>query len=209
MLKVISFDVDGTLVDSSFADKVWLEGVPSLYAEQHNIDFETARTIVVNAYDSVGENDIRWYQLDYWFRRFELKESPQNLLYQHKDAVCVYREVPQILKYLNKRYTLIVASNAPRDFLSFTLSNIKHYFDHIFSATSDFDQVGKDSTFYRKICQVSKVNPEEMAHVGDHYTYDYIIPLKIGINAFFLDRDTKKGIKTLKEFQILLDKLKI
>jgi FMN phosphatase YigB (HAD superfamily) len=206
MLKVISFDVDGTLVDSSFADKVWLEGVPALYAEQHNISFETAKTIVKEAYDCIGENDIRWYQLDYWFCRFELKGVPHNLLYQYRNAVCVYEEVPQILEHL-KEYTLIVASNAHKDFLSFTLSSLNHYFDHIFSATSDFNKVGKDKAFYREICQTLQVNPNEIAHVGDHYTFDYAIPLKIGINAFLLDRKGNKGIKTLAEFERILEKL--
>ncbi|MGD2250017.1 MAG: HAD family hydrolase [Candidatus Methanofastidiosia archaeon] len=206
MLKVISFDVDGTLVDSSFADKVWLEGVPALYAEQHTIDFETAKTIVKKAYDCVGEDDIRWYQLDYWFNRFELQGVPHNLLYQYRNFVCVYEEVPHILEHF-KEYTLVIASNAHKDFLSFTLSGIEQYFDYIFSATSDFKRVGKDKEFYQDICQILEVDPTEMAHVGDHYTFDYIIPLKIGINAFFLDREGDKGIRTLTEFEKIVENL--
>lgn len=201
MLQVISFDVDGTLVDSSFADAVWLEGVPRLYADQYHTDVDTAKQIIIKEYDHIGENDIRWYQLDYWFRRFHLSGSPQDVLTKYKDAIKIYDEVPHVLNRLAKKYMLIVASNAHKDFLSLSLSSIKPYFTYIFSATSDFDQVGKYEQFYRDILQLLDVEPYEAAHIGDHYTFDYEIPAKVGMHAFYLDRKGGKGIKDLKEFE--------
>jgi HAD superfamily hydrolase (TIGR01549 family) len=201
MLKVISFDVDATLVDSAFADCVWLEGVPRLYAEQHTTDFETAKHLVVKEYDRIGEEDIRWYQLDYWFTYFRLEGSPHELLNQYKDIIRVYKEVPHVLDRLSKKYSLIVASNAHKDFLSLTLSDIEFYFDHIFSATSDFQQVRKYKNFYSEICKKLEVNPEEVAHVGDHYKFDYKIPNNLGIHAFLLDRTGRKGLNDLNEFE--------
>lgn len=201
MLKVISFDVDGTLVDSAFADLVWLEGIPQLYAKKYHTDFETARNNVIEEYERIGEEDMRWYEIDYWFRRFGFRESHRDLLNRYKDSIVVYEEVPEVLEQLGRTYTLIVASNAHRDFLSLTLSSIKSYFDHIFSATSDFQQVRKHRNFYREIVEHLQVDPEEVAHVGDHPRFDHEIPLSVGIHAFLLDRTGEKGIRDLKEFE--------
>lgn len=208
MVKIISFDVDGTLIDSSFADCVWLEGVPQLYAERYGIPFESARELIVKEYDRVGEEDIRWYQLDYWFSYFGLGGSRHDLLSKYRDTITVYEEVFEVLNRLHKKYTLIVASNAHRDFLSLTLSSIKMYFDHIFSATSDFGQVGKYEEFYYNVLNRLHVDPGEVVHVGDHYTFDYEVPTKVGIHAFFLDRTGKKGLVNLREFEEKVKRLK-
>ncbi len=201
MIKVVSFDVDGTLIDSTFVDLVWLEGVPTLYAEKYNVDFETAQKRVIKEYDNIGEEDIRWYQLDYWFDHFQLEGSHHELLNTYKDKIRAYEEVPSVLNRLSKKYALIVASNAHRDFLSLTLSGMESYFDHIFSATSDFEKVRKFKEFYHGILNQLHVRASEMAHVGDHYTFDYEVPKGVGIHAFFLDRKEGKGLKDLKEFE--------
>ena len=207
MIKVVSFDVDGTLVDPSFADLVWLEGIPHLYAEKHNTDFESAKKVVTEAYDHIGEDNIKWYMLDYWFTHFDLDGSYHDLLDKYRKRITVYEEVPDVLDRLSKKYVLIVASNAHRDFLSLTLSSIESYFDYIFSATADFGQVRKYEIFYHEIMKKLQVSPDEMAHVGDHYRFDYEVPLKAGIHAYFLDRKGGKGLKTLREFEEKLNQI--
>ena len=43
MIRIISLDMDGTLVNSRFVDKVWMEGMPRLYAERTGLDLPAAR----------------------------------------------------------------------------------------------------------------------------------------------------------------------
>lgn len=201
MIKVISFDVDGTLVDSSFADRVWLEGVPALYARKYGTDLETAQRILMKEYEKVGQDDLRWYELRYWFDYFELEGTPRTFLQHYKDEIKIYEEVPEVLGRLSKKYRLIVASNAHRDFLSLTLPRIEVYFDHIFSVTSDFRLARKYEEFYLKILRQLQVSPGELVHVGDELRFDYEVPLQVGINALFLDRKGGKGLKDLREVE--------
>ena len=61
MVKIVSFDLEGTLVDMTFSDKVWNEGIPALYAQKTGLKFEEAKRIVLNEYMKVGEERIEWY----------------------------------------------------------------------------------------------------------------------------------------------------
>jgi putative hydrolase of the HAD superfamily len=188
MIRVISFDADGTLVDRAFMDMFWEEGVPELYARKAGISFDQAKEYVMEKYDEIGDKDIRWYLPEYWFDRFGLKSSPKELLTTFKGEVKIYPEVTGVLKDLKKRYTLIVISNAPKEILEVELNDLKGYFSHIFSSTSDFREVRKTPRFYSKICNILNVKPEEMVHVGDHQNFDFETPRRLGIRAFLLDR---------------------
>ena len=50
MAKWISFDMDGTLIDSEFTEWVWGHGIPVLYAEKEGLPFETAKAFVEGEY---------------------------------------------------------------------------------------------------------------------------------------------------------------
>ncbi|MGD2248645.1 MAG: HAD family hydrolase [Candidatus Methanofastidiosia archaeon] len=202
MVRVLSFDVCGTLVDCTFADYVWKEGVPLLYAEKHGIPFVCAKQKVMEEYNKVGGNDIRYFELEYWFQYFNLNGSHHDLVNAYKEMVVVYEEVPDILACLKTEYTLIVASLAHRDLIPVALCDIESNFNHIFSATSDFKYVKKHQKFYREITAILSVDPGDVVHIGDDYVFDYEIPKSIGMHAFLLDRTGQEGLKDLKEFEL-------
>lgn len=192
-IKIISFDVDGTLVREEFVDAVWLQGIPEAYAAKEGISLEEAKEIVKSEYDKVGENAIEWYMLNYWLKKFQLEISEENLFERFKKKVKLYPEVKAVLERLKEKgYELIISSNATRPFIYFQTSPIKKYFFHIFSATSDFFEVKKTKGFYEKICSILGVTPYEVVHVGDHFLFDFLNPRKIGINAFYLNRNRER-----------------
>ena len=190
MPKFISFDMDGTLINSEFTDWVWSHGIPTLYAGKFGIPFEAAKTFVEREYRKVGEGAIEWYDIKYWFRFFQLEMHWQVLMERYVDKINVYPDVNHILERLKDKFSLILTSNAGREFIGMELkaTGLGKYFDRIFSATSDFGEVKKTIGFYQRVCQILGANPYEIVHVGDHYEFDYLVPRKLGIHAFYLDR---------------------
>jgi len=212
MAKVISFDMDGTLVDPEFTDWVWLHGIPTLYAEKAKLPFEEAKHFVVEEYLKVGEGAIEWYDIKYWFQFFQLEMSWQVLMERYIDKINVYPDVNHILECLKDNFTLVLTSNAGREFIDLELkaTGLRRYFNHIFSATSDFGEVKKTIGFYDRICQILGANPKEIVHVGDHYEFDYLVPRTLGIHAFYLDRSAqKKGDFVIWDLRELEERLAI
>jgi HAD superfamily hydrolase (TIGR01549 family) len=211
MPKIISFDMDGTLVDPEFTDWVWLHGIPRLYAEKTSIPFEEAKHFVVGEYLKVGEGAIEWYDIKYWFQFFKLEKNWKDLMLQYVDKIRIYPDVDDILAWLKEKFPIILTSNAGREFIDIEMeaTGLGRYFDRIFSATSDFGQVKKTAGFYQRICEALGVHPQEIVHVGDHYEFDYLAPRSLGIHAFYLDRSGEKNgdfvISDLRELERRFD----
>lgn len=195
MPKIISFDMDGTLVDSEFTDWVWLHGIPTLYARKKDLSFDEAKTLVVEEYRKVGEGAMEWYDIKYWFRLFELDETWEALMEQYAGKISAYQDARHILERLKEKYPIVLSSNAGREFIDIEMrvTGLGRYFDRIFSATSDFGVVKKTVRFYQQVCEILKAEPEEIVHVGDHYEFDYLVPRSLGIHAFHLDRSGKQS----------------
>jgi HAD superfamily hydrolase (TIGR01549 family) len=194
MVQIVSFDMDGTLIESEYTDWVWHHGIPDLYAEKAGLPFEEAKDIVIKEYRKVGETGIEWYDIKYWFRLFDLEMDWRTLMERYTDKIRVYPDVHPILNRLKDPFRLVLTSNAGREFIDVEMeaTGLAVYFERIFSATSDFREVKKTHCFYRRICEMLKILPEEMAHVGDHYEFDYLVPRDLGIQAFYLDRSGRK-----------------
>jgi len=206
-LKVISFDLDGTLIDQRFVEAIWFEGLPSLYAKLHHIHFDEAKNFISKEYDKIGNERLEWYDIKYWFRKFLGHENWLELFESMKSRIDIYPEAPKVLKELEDAgYSLVIASNSGRAFLDFELeqTGIQHYFKHVFSSTSDFNVVKKEVNFYMKICKLLNISPREVAHVGDNWKFDFEVPRRLGIKAFYLDRSRKQsGEFTLHNLEAL------
>ena len=212
MAKIISFDMDGTLVDPEYTDWVWLHGLPTLYAEKAGLSFEEAKHFVVEEYLKVGEGAIEWYDIKYWFQFFKLEKNWKDLMRQYVDKINIYPDVHYILDWLKEKFPIILTSNAGREFIDVEMeaTGLMRYFDRIFSATSDFGEVKKTAGFYLRICKILGASPQEIVHVGDHYEFDYLAPRSLGIRAFYLDRSGKQnGDFVLRDLRDLEEKLAI
>ena len=209
MIRIISLDMDGTLVNSRFVDKVWMEGMPRLYAERTGLDLPAAREYVIGEYMKIGSDHLEWYDLKFWIDKFGLSIGKEELLELYEDEIEVYPEVEEVLELLSENYDLVVTSNAAREFIDIELDGLQGYFREVFSATSDFREVKKSPLLYGAICAHLDARPFEVLHIGDHYSYDYESALDAGLDALFLDRRGERQgpevIGDLKEAVELID----
>lgn len=209
-VSVVSFDLEGTLVDMSFSDRVWNEGLPRLYAQKTGLGFSEAKKFVLEEYTLVGENSVEWYNIEYWFKRFGLS-NPKRLLKVYKGFIRLFPESIEVLETLRPSFRLILTTNSNALFIKVLANDIAHYFSNIFSATSDFGLLKRNPETYRRICKIVGVKPCEMAHVGDRLLDDYESPRSLRINAYHLDRTGGKSlaparftVKNLKDFARVL-----
>jgi len=212
---VISFDLDGTLIDYSFVDSVWFEGIPRLYSVKKRVSFNDAREAVKREYDKVGKERLEWYGLHYWINKFGLNVDSHELLRRFEHRIRTYPEVPKVLEELKQRdFRLIIVTNARKEFVELELKRAKigDYFERVFSSTSDFRMVKKTVCLYQRVCDILKISPQEMIHIGDDRNFDFHVPRRLGILAFHLDRtDKHKGefvICSLEELNRELQRLR-
>lgn len=205
-IKIVSFDAEGTLVTPDFSAGMWYECVPEAYGRRHGLSFEEARKAVAGEYDRVGDGRLEWYDVRYWFERFDLGDY-QEAFQRCQSRIKFYPEANEVLKSVHGRYKLIVLSASVREFLDRLMVDVAGNFDLIVSSISDYQDL-KSPEFYAKICQELGVQPEEMVHVGDSRQYDFLNARAAGLNAFHLDRPgDHKGegaVRSLEEFSRML-----
>lgn len=208
-IRVVSFDVEGTLVDEGFAVAVWEEGIPRLYAESRGISYEQAVREVFRQYDEVGEESIEWYDIDYWWKRLELPGDWRSLMEECLDRMNLYPEVPEVLEELHRRYRVIIVSNTAREFLEYMLRDLIPYLDRVFSVTSDFREVKKSPKTFLKVCRIVGVDPGQVVHVGDHPKFDYQVPIQAGMKALLIDRrGERSGPHVIRDLRELTERLR-
>lgn len=197
MIRVVSFDVDETLVDRSFADSVWFEEIPKLYAERHGVSFAKALELLKREYDRVGPERLEWYDIKYWFNRFSLGKGWTELLERCGERVHPYPEAVRVLEGLSKSYELVVASGSAREFLDVNLaqSNLRPYFTRVFSSVSDYGMIKKKPEFFERVCESLGVTPAQLLHVGDDPFFDFEAPRKLGVRSVLLDRSRRRSGK--------------
>jgi len=210
-VRVVSFDLEGTLVDMTFSDMVWNEGLPRLYALKAGLSFDKAKRIILSEYARVGENRVEWYDICYWFRRLGLPGSPRDLINSYAGFVRLFPDALTVLEKLSRKYRLIIVTNSNRLFVEVLAQPVISYFSHVFSTTSDFGLLKRNPEAYRKVCEAVDVTPSEIVHIGDRVQDDFKSPRRAGVNAYLLDRQNNRKsvpaefrVESLREFANVL-----
>lgn len=202
---VISFDMDGTLIPKEFADEFWLRKIPYLYSQKTGLSKSETQKRFMKEYEEMGRDDIRWYEPEYWFSKFELDQKPREVLEGLRTEYELYDDGKEVIKKLHEKYNLIIISNGIKMFIEVGLGEYQSFFTKLYSSVSDFGMSSKTPFLYREICKELDVKPEKAIHVGDDRENDYISAKKAGMRSYMVNRDGKDGLDDLRELlEILL-----
>lgn len=205
-IKVISFDVEGTLVTPDFSKGMWFECIPEYYGKKNKVPFEKAVRMLAAEYDRVGDGRLEWYDVRHWFKAFDLGDYHQALQ-RCLPRIRLYPESEAVLKALGRRYRMIVISASIREFLEYLVADIKQHFESVISTVTDYKEL-KTPELYARICHDLNISPSEVVQVGDNLQYDFVNPRAAGLQAVHLDRrgqrDGKLVVADLTEFCRLL-----
>lgn len=209
MTKVISFDLDGTLVHGKFGDMVWHQGIPGKYSEKHGISLKEAQDLILKEYETIGDANLLWYDVEYWITKFGLPLSAHELLDTYVGHIEVIPHALDVIRALRARYRLVIASNAARIFVEkeLTHTRLTDYFEYVVSATSDLRMVKKEERFYRTLAANLGISLGELVHVGDHRVFDYEVPLSLGIECYHFDPSGESDGSLINDLRELLRKL--
>lgn len=211
--KVVSFDLNGTLVTHEYVNYFWEELLPKLYAERKGLKESEAKEIVFSLYEKVGSYDIRWYLPEYWIRRLDLGIKFKELTSVLKKKVVLYPEALETLQYLKDKVELLILTNVSIEFVNVVFSRFpvfKKVFSSAYSCVSHFYLPKKDERFYKTILRLKRLKPHLLIHVGDDHIYDYKVPRRIGIQAYYINREkchNSTALKDLRDFIRLIENI--
>ncbi len=211
-VRIVSLDLDGTVVSREYVDYFWLELVPRLYAERWGVGLEEARRLVFSAYDEVGPGDLRWYRPAYWFERFGFPELLEWALREAGGLVRLYDDAASFLEAVRGRVEVVICTSASREFIDLVFEKIpilRESVNAVFSSSSDFSLPGKPPEFFKAVLAKLGAQPDEVMHVGDDPVHDYENPRSVGIRAFLVARKGEGQRDPPERLRNLLELLEI
>ena len=189
--KVISFDLDGTLVDLNFDLYLWFEELPRIYSVQYKIPLDEAKRIMKSEYDAVGSGRREWYDLCFWIEHHKLRVKPEELIVDLRHKVTVFPDViPVLRKFRTQGRRMVVFSNTPKMFLDIKkkVDGIDRFFERSISVYSEYSKIKSNEGVFARLADELGVETCDILHVGDSYRLDYAPAIREGCNALLLQR---------------------
>lgn len=196
MIKVISFDLDGTISNDTFDKILWNKELPKLVAQRHQLSFDEAeKHVFAEFYRALFIERIdNFTDVAYWFERHGLTDW-EALLCDMKQHFFIYPDAQEIIEYLHPKYELVILSSSERTMIEIKLEDnpITSYFTKILSTPSDFKIPMKNKTALKNLLDLLQIEAHEIVHVGDSKHMDYENAMAVGIQAYYLDRSGKES----------------
>ncbi|MEO0216842.1 MAG: HAD family hydrolase [candidate division WOR-3 bacterium] len=182
MLKVIIFDLDGTLYTSNEVYQKFAEAAYYTYAKLKKSTLEQAKEILEKRREEMRKE--RGYAVPYTLALLSFgipieEWHKENIkFFNAGDFLKKDERLANILSKLKEKYKLAVFTNNNRIQTERILKalGIEKLFDYIFTYES-FELIKPNPEVFKKIIKELKVKPEECLMVGDRYYVD-LLPAK-------------------------------
>lgn len=196
MIKIISFDLQGTLSDETYSNFFWLDILPTQYAKKYNMTVDAAKLELKQKFKSWGIYSFPYYDNKYWtdmlnFDAFE--ELAKNQKQPKMNNI--------FIEYV-KSITLpkIIISTTSDAFIDIELGEYKPLFAKTYSCLDYFHTAGKTPQIYIDVAKEMNVKPEEILHIGDNATMDVENARLAGVNAIHFCGNVPETISEIDSF---------
>lgn len=166
-LDVVLLDMDGTLIDLHFDNRLWNTHLTTVYAQTHQISEQKAAELLF-AHMRANVGTIEFYCLDYWAKFTEL-----DIMQLHRDLVELLRfrdGTETFLRWLQSQPSrTLMATNAHRSSLQIKAEHIDMlgYFDKVVSS-HDYQQVKESQTFWQTLVKEENFDPARALFIDDN-----------------------------------------
>ena len=197
-VKAIFFDIDDTLCDRiSYATDCFR----AILTEYSGIDDPVLLEAVVqdcmlwDEFGNISKDHITGMLEKTYGIVLPIDNFPQYWVDRQWQYCIPFAETAETLLQLSGKYRLGVISNGPGVPQRMKLKQAG--LDHFFSAeniivSGDYDFQKPDPRLFLEACRILKVRPEESVHVGDLYGRDVIGALKAGMQAVWINSQTRR-----------------
>lgn len=212
MIKVVSFDIGGTLLKNKDLVSQNQYGLKKL-TKLLNLPYENVRDAYKDVFQKTQGNFNELINnfcnklgiksnkiiIDFFYNKFFNESKKQGIL----------SEDISLIKYLkSKGYKVILFSNSCCLLNNDAINEVLDYIDNIFYSY-DIGYTKDDEESYKYIEKVMKVKPNEVLHIGDTLKSDYYMPKKYGWNVLYYGNCDEEDVKSIEVLTDLINVLNI
>ncbi len=220
-IEVVSFDFDGTLVNTSTA----MEEATTILIRNISLISGINYSQLYRSYTSISEELSKKgnYSRHVWIketlkhfnvivRNSEITRFVKEYWEYITENSSPYDEVMEVLAYLKKKgYAIAILTNTD-GLYGVKMKRIlkifpKNLFDYIVIAGEDTSKPKPHVEAFYKLTREANVYPEKVIHVGDDYLADIVGCFKAGLKCVLVDREDK--IRSFKNTVIIGDLKKL
>ena len=235
--ELLIFDLDDTIIDNlenvKYAFMKMSEYLGKKYTEEEFEKwYEFDKKYWTDFYSGkidipYGKNDSRYVTYvqslrykEFYKNKFDIDKALHiNEIYLKslKEVVFPIEGIKGTLEYLSEKYTLIIATNGPRQAVESKLTKIKclDYIKETFSADMTENKVGKPNAMYFEelLKHINYFSKEKILLIGDSLRDDIKGGMNVGIDTCWFNRnkeqlsDEYKPTMIIKDIRELIKKL--
>lgn len=207
MIKVISFDVGGTILHSKSLNEYNLRELTKLVGKPYEDVRKNYKDIFQTkkgSFEQLTQNFCDNLNIK---ATGELLEFFKEKFNEDNNISVIDNNIVEVIKKLKQEgYKIILFSNSccliKNNFEESFLSNIDDVF---YSYDMGFTKDTEES--YKIIQDKMKCLPHEFLHIGDTLSSDYVIPKKFGWNALYYGKTDDESIQAIESIEEILERL--
>ena len=162
----ILLDLDGTLLDLNFDLHFWLEYLPRVYSEKHNISHQQAQDILQPMLNA-EKGKLNLYCIDFWQEKLDLdimklKNNISHLIKVHPNV----KRFLTLARKHDKQIYLITNAHRKTIKLKMSVTQLQDYFDGIVSS-HDFGVAKQEQAFWHKLSEVINLDKNRTIFFDD------------------------------------------